>query len=604
MIPLLLSILLLQATYLDLYQDGKAYLEAGKIREAESALVQSASLNPEHEPTIKTLAKLYVNRKQFHEAIGFYRRLVQLNTYDINAREHLAELYSWTGNHDKAIVAYKDALALDPQNVSLKTGLAKVYRWTNRYHDAEDLYNDVLQAEPDHHEALKGISKTYAMMGNFHDSLQVLKKAIELYPEDAELYKENGVVLAWRKNFRKAVRMLEKAVELSPNYVDAYRTMGDVYFWMDDHHESAKQYKRAMEIEPDNVKGRIMLAKAYASMGKNRLAEEHLGIALGINPLDEEAMALLNSIKGDRFLPFNATVGEIIEVVSYLFVLGIVFLAYWRNRKLLRRRNMRYSVFINAIMPLMAVLAVGMYVGRNWFNARLWHGFSESILFFAMGLSFISLLHSYYKTKEFKGKVFLAIGAHPDDIELGCSGFLMKAREGSAKVYGLTLTKGERGINGKGRRELEQTKAAQSMGYDGFWILDFPDTQVRDHLDEVKNIIEQKIKEIDANVVLTHTPIDIHSDHQAVFEATKEAARNVREFLSYEDVSTPNEFVPNFYVDISDYIKDKIRLIAFHRTQEHKFYMDPEAIKGRAAHRGLQSGVYFAEAFKAHKILQ
>ncbi len=605
MVHFLLGILLLQASYLDLYQDGKAYLEAGEINKAESTLVQSESLNPEHIPTIKILAKLYVDRKQFDKAIDLYRRLVKLNTYDIKAREHLAELHSWTGDHDKAIVAYKDALAIDSQNIGLKTGLAKVYRWTNRYHDAEELYNDVLRTEPDHHEAMKGISKTYAMLGNFHDALHVLDKAVSLYPEDAELYKEMGNVFAWQKKFRKAIRMLQKAVELSPNYVDAYRTMGDVYFWMESYHESAAKYKKAVEIEPDNVKSRVMLAKAYASTGRYRLAKEHLNIALSINPLDEEAGDLLNSLKKTRFMSFYMTTGEIVEIVSYIFVVGLVFLTYWRNRKLLRRRNRRFGFFTNAILPLMAVLAVGMYFGRNWFNARLWHGFSESILFFAMGLSFISLLHSYYKTKEFKEKIILAIGAHPDDIELGCSGYLMKAREGSAKVYGLTLTKGERGkVNRKGKRELEQKKAAQSMGYDDFWILDFPDTRLKDHLKEVQDVIEQKIKKTGANVVLTHTPIDIHSDHQAVFEATKEAARNVKELLCYEDVSTPNEFVPNYYVDISDYIKDKLNLISFHRTQERKVYMDPEAIKGRAAHRGIQSGTYFAEAFRVHKILQ
>ncbi|MFQ5586805.1 MAG: PIG-L deacetylase family protein, partial [Thermodesulfobacteriota bacterium] len=97
--------------------------------------------------------------------------------------------------------------------------------------------------------------------------------------------------------------------------------------------------------------------------------------------------------------------------------------------------------------------------------------------------------------------------------------------------------------------------------------------------------------------------LDIHSDHQAVFKATKEAARHCS-ILCYEDVSTPREFVANYFVDISGYIEDKLKLITFHKTQELKTYMDPEVIKGRAAHRGLQCGVTYAEAFSIYRLLR
>ena len=119
----------------------------------------------------------------------------------------------------------------------------------------------------------------------------------------------------------------------------------------------------------------------------------------------------------------------------------------------------------------------------------------------------------------------------------------------------------------------------------------------------MKDEMEKMIKEIGATLVLTHSQIDIHTDHQAVFEATKVAARNIS-VLCYEDVSTPREFVPNYFVDIGSYIDDKMRLVSFHRTQNDKNYMDPEVIRGRAAHKGIQGGVQFAEAYRIYKLLQ
>jgi LmbE family N-acetylglucosaminyl deacetylase len=142
------------------------------------------------------------------------------------------------------------------------------------------------------------------------------------------------------------------------------------------------------------------------------------------------------------------------------------------------------------------------------------------------------------------------------------------------------------------------------MRLDGYWVLDFPDTRLQECVTRMKEAIEARLADLGATTVLTHTDIDIHGDHRAVYAATREAARDVPVVLSYEDVSTPNEFVPNYYVDITDYVEDELKLVSFHRTQAHREYMDPEVIKGRAAHRGLQSGVTYAEAFRAHRIIQ
>src|SRR4029077_10136689 len=107
---------------------------------------------------------------------------------------------------------------------------------------------------------------------------------------------------------------------------------------------------------------------------------------------------------------------------------------------------------------------------------------------------------------------------------------------------------------------------------------------------------EDKITELRVRTVVTHSPHETHGDHIAVFEAAKEAARKCS-LLCFESISTPKEFVPNYFVDITGYLPDKISAIGTHKTQGAKFYMDPELVRGRAAHRGLQAGVPYAEAF-------
>lgn len=553
MFPLLLTTFLIQATYLDLYQDGQRLLNEGKTREAEVRLSESVSLYPTYLPALKVLADVYVREKRFPEAMEQYEQIVRVNPKDITARGHLAELYSWTGDYDKAIVLYREALQMDPQNAGLKTGLAKVLRWSQRYDEAEALYRDVLQSDPENHDALSGLAKTYAMTGDLASAAGILDNAIRLYPDDPELYKEKGTVLAWQKNFKEAIGVLQKGIAVSPAYAEAYRVMGDVYSWMKDYQRSIESYKKAASLEPHNVENHVLLAKVYQSQGKEGLSEMAVKAALRINPSDPQALNLLHEIRRRDGYHFIESAGDAIHLSAYLFTLVIVFFGYRKKKRMLRRR----------------------------------HGGIE------------------HRSKEFAEMSILAVGAHPDDIELGCGGVLMKARDTGAKVYGLTLTRGEKGTmaSRKGKRTAELVRAAKFMELDGFWVMNLEDTGLRDEIPRVKDIIEEKIRETKATMVLTHSGLDIHSDHQAVFEATKEAARDAS-VLTYEDVSTPKEFVPNYYVDITGYIEDKMRLITFHKTQEEKTYMEPEVIKGRAAHRGLQCGTSYAEAFRVYKLLR
>lgn len=610
MFPIILSLFLLQATYLDLYQEGRMYLEKGDVEKAEIRLRESAIQNPSYVPTLRTLAEIHVKNKRFHDAIEEYERIVEMNPKDINSRGHLAELYSWIGDYEKSIVTYRDALAMDHQNIELKTGLAKVYRWSQRYDEAEILYKEILDATPDNYEALKGIAKTYAMMGDLVSAIAILDNAISLYPDASELYKEKGTVLAWKKDFNESIKVLEKAVALTPDNPEIYRTMGDVYSWMKQYNRSVEMYKKSRYLEPGNIENHILLAEVYKSSGKKKQAEESIMTALRMNPSNPQALEMLQEIRNNNDYRIIDKIGELAHISAFLFTLVLIYLSYKSKLRILKRRHKIYYYITKYLLPPLVVMTFAAYLGKDispeWVDPDTIEDFAEAFLFLSLGASFLSLLWADNRSKEFQEMSILAVGAHPDDVELGCGGFLMKAKEGGAKVYALTLTKGEKGINGNGKgngkREEELERAAKFIGLDKYWVMNFKDTELKDCVLKIKDVIEEKTKETGASMVLTHSGMDIHSDHQAVFQATCEAARDVS-ILSYEDVSTPGEFIPNWYVDISNYMEEKAKLLSFHKTQQDKTYMDPEIIKGRAAHRGLQAGVSYAEAFRVYRLL-
>ncbi len=197
----------------------------------------------------------------------------------------------------------------------------------------------------------------------------------------------------------------------------------------------------------------------------------------------------------------------------------------------------------------------------------------------------------------------LAIGAHPDDIELGCGGLLIKAVKNGHNVNMLSMTRGSAGGNSTKRVE-ELHASAKFIGTKNLWIDNFTDTKL--HLDsDLINHIEHFIHRTSPDIIFTHSRGDVHHDHRAVADATMEAARFNSNVLSYE-IPLSRNFEPQVFYDISDVIKRKVELIEIFWTQQSKLYLKANAIKGLAEYRALQSrlntSVKYAEAFTVIKL--
>ena len=118
----------------------------------------------------------------------------------------------------------------------------------------------------------------------------------------------------------------------------------------------------------------------------------------------------------------------------------------------------------------------------------------------------------------------LAIGAHPDDIEIGCGGTLLYFQKyHNATVSMLLLTRGEAGTEGAVDREAEQSAACQILGIDRRFCADLTDTAI-DLQDAIK-CIEDVVGDVDPDVVFTHYGEDTHQDHRVVSDATISACQ-------------------------------------------------------------------------------
>jgi LmbE family N-acetylglucosaminyl deacetylase len=191
----------------------------------------------------------------------------------------------------------------------------------------------------------------------------------------------------------------------------------------------------------------------------------------------------------------------------------------------------------------------------------------------------------------------LAIGAHPDDIELGCAATLAMHQRAGDQIAMLVMTAGERGPREDRLRELEQEDACRVLGAELYWG-GFADGQVPSGAEAI-SVIEEVINRVRPDVIYTHALNDTHQDHRATAQATMSAGRWAQRICGYESPTT-TEFNPTIFVEVAAGMERKLEALRAHTSQVLKNgLVDLEAIEAMARYRGFQARVRHAEAFES-----
>jgi LmbE family N-acetylglucosaminyl deacetylase len=203
------------------------------------------------------------------------------------------------------------------------------------------------------------------------------------------------------------------------------------------------------------------------------------------------------------------------------------------------------------------------------------------------------LLERTHARRE-KGRVsVLAVGAHPDDPEIGVGGILLNHAAQGHTVAVLTLTGGEQG-GVQSRRAEESKRAAELLGARLFHK-ELVDTSLTDGGDTI-SAIKEVIDETTATTVYTHTPRDVHQDHRNTHHASLVAARGVPRIYCYQSPSTTVEFRPTRFVGIDDVLDQKLEVIRAYVSQvEVRHYLDEELLRATARYWSRWSRSRFAE---------
>jgi LmbE family N-acetylglucosaminyl deacetylase len=193
----------------------------------------------------------------------------------------------------------------------------------------------------------------------------------------------------------------------------------------------------------------------------------------------------------------------------------------------------------------------------------------------------------------------LAIGAHPDDIEIGAGGLLLRLAEGPLRVRYLVLT-------GTAERHQEARNAAHAFlpGADlSIELFDVPETRFPAVWERVKEILAETGRSFSPDLIIAPSSDDAHQDHRTIAELVPTVFRD-HLYLAYEipkwdgDMGRPSVYVPL----PAGTAQRKVELL--HKcfpSQRNRDWWDDEVFLGLARLRGMECHARYAEAFRCAK---
>jgi len=223
----------------------------------------------------------------------------------------------------------------------------------------------------------------------------------------------------------------------------------------------------------------------------------------------------------------------------------------------------------------------------------------------------------------------LAIGCHPDDVEIACAGTLAKCVARGDRVIVCHASTGNLGHVIIPPDELtvirgNEAKTAGAMAGIEVICAGFNDLDIYDNNKQARDKIVDVIRYADPDVIITHNPDDYMPDHTAVsrlvFDASFTATLpNYTDYphhfsdpdgkparvvpIYYMDTLAGVNFVPTEFVDISDQIDLKLQMLECHASQlvwmrEHDGIDFADMVKTCSRYRGYQCGAEYAEGFR------
>lgn len=203
----------------------------------------------------------------------------------------------------------------------------------------------------------------------------------------------------------------------------------------------------------------------------------------------------------------------------------------------------------------------------------------------------------------FFGRRICFIGAHPDDIELGC-GALIAQIAGQTEVRCVTLSDNQKNPQLTALPEEHfNSMAVLGVAKEHVILGEFETRRFPHFRQEILEYLIELNHKFNPEIVFVHTKADIHQDHATITEEALRAFRGTT-VLGFDVLRSSYGFFPNFLVEVTEQdVECKVRALAEYKTYASKYYFDPAITRATLIRHGAICERPYAEGFDILRVV-
>jgi len=243
------------------------YIQAGRLREAQTDAEEALKQNPNDLTAHRLLARIFtrlvgdgqqnkIDEAMLRRAIEQYQKITAIDAKDVEAWLMLARLQKVADNSIESEKAYEKVLAIDPANEDALSGLALVYSDLGDNRKAAELLKSLTDKNPSA-RALSALASAYEQMRDFDLAAQALQKELDLNPANERDVKRNlAQDLAFGNRYDAALKIYEQMAADDPSDAMAYLRMSQIYRQQRNFPKARETGDKAKAIEPNSLEVR------------------------------------------------------------------------------------------------------------------------------------------------------------------------------------------------------------------------------------------------------------------------------------------------------------------------------------------------------------
>jgi len=204
---------------------------------------------------------------------------------------------------------------------------------------------------------------------------------------------------------------------------------------------------------------------------------------------------------------------------------------------------------------------------------------------------------------KFIGNKVFFIGAHPDDIELGC-GALISNIINDVEVFCITLSDNQKNPVLKNVvNECNESMHSLGVDKDHRFLESFETRRYKHDRQEILEYLLSMNRKYQPDTVFVHTNSDLHQDHQTVTQESLRAFRGISLF-GYDVIRSSHGFSPKLLIEVNEFdVERKIKALACYQTYQDKYYFSPELTRAILIRNGALAERKYAEGFNIFRII-